>query len=147
MKKFIQDLSDFYTRFYWTEEGEKASVWLQAYAKELIAHYTGDTFVYTFTKKDPWRQKSVFVRMEGKGSLSGETIIFSSHLDSVNVECVRDIRKPCDGKRSPGADDNGTGSSVLMEVLRIFVELNFVPKRTLEWHWYTAEEGYTMFFC
>jgi leucyl aminopeptidase len=60
--------------------------------------------------------------------------------------------------RAPGADDNGkfmiasllrndlltfilgSGSVALLEILRILLKNNFKPKRTIEFHWYAAEE-------
>lgn len=40
----------------------------------------------------------------------------------------------------PGADDNGSGSTVILETLRILLEAGFIPKRSVEFHWYAAEE-------
>lgn len=43
--------------------------------------------------------------------------------------------------RSPGADDDASGSVTIMEAFRVLVESGFKPKNTLEFHWYAAEEG------
>jgi len=39
-----------------------------------------------------------------------------------------------------GADDNGSGSTVLVEAWRLILDAGFIPKRTVEFHWYAAEE-------
>jgi leucyl aminopeptidase len=43
------------------------------------------------------------------------------------------------GSRAPGADDNGSGSSNLIETLRIFAQ-GPQPERTVEFYFYAAEE-------
>ena len=43
--------------------------------------------------------------------------------------------------RSPGADDNASGSVTIMEAFRVIVEAGFKPTNTLEFHWYSGEEG------
>lgn len=43
--------------------------------------------------------------------------------------------------RSPGADDNGSGSVTILEVFRVLAEAKFAPENTLEFHWYAGEEG------
>lgn len=64
-----------------------------------------------------------------------EVIVLSAHQDSVNQW------NPWFG-RSPGADDDGSGSTTVFEALTILVESKFVPsKRNIEFHWYSAEEG------
>lgn len=42
--------------------------------------------------------------------------------------------------RAPGADDNASGSATVLEALRSVVNSRFAPKRTVEFHWYAAEE-------
>ena len=43
--------------------------------------------------------------------------------------------------RGPGADDNGSGVVVLLETLWVLVENGFKPRNTLEFHFYSGEEG------
>ncbi|KAM0448777.1 hypothetical protein ACHAO4_008250 [Trichoderma viride] len=43
--------------------------------------------------------------------------------------------------RSPGADDNGSGSVTILEALRVIALSDFTPKNTVEFHWYSGEEG------
>lgn len=42
--------------------------------------------------------------------------------------------------RAPGADDNASGSAVVLEALRTIVNSKFRPRRTVEFQWYAAEE-------
>lgn len=43
--------------------------------------------------------------------------------------------------RREAADDNGSGSVVLLEALRVLAAANFKPKQTLELHFYAGEEA------
>lgn len=42
--------------------------------------------------------------------------------------------------KSPGADDNGSGTVVVLESLRVLAEAGFAPENTIEFHWYGGEE-------
>jgi leucyl aminopeptidase len=52
-------------------------------------------------------------------------VIIGAHQDSVGSTSTG---------RSPGADDNGTGSVTIMEAFRILASSKFAPKNTLEFH-------------
>lgn len=73
-------------------------------------------------------QKSIRVRLEGKARPQ-ETVVLGAHLDSISS-----------GDVAPGADDNASGSSNLLEVLRV---LAAEPRtdRSIEFFWYAGEEG------
>jgi leucyl aminopeptidase len=44
--------------------------------------------------------------------------------------------------RSPGADDDGSGTTTVIETLTILINSGYTPtKRVLEFHFYAAEEG------
>ena len=59
-------------------------------------------------------------------------MIVGAHQDSVGSTSAG---------RSPGADDNGSGTVTILEAFRILAESKFKPKNTLEFHWYAGEEG------
>ncbi|KAJ7300862.1 hypothetical protein DFH08DRAFT_979251 [Mycena albidolilacea] len=42
---------------------------------------------------------------------------------------------------APGADDDGSGSVTILENYRALLAADFHPERSLEFHWYSAEEG------
>lgn len=60
--------------------------------------------------------------------LPEEVVIFSAHLDS------------WDGPGSMGTQDNGTGSSVMIEAARILSEAGVRPRRTIRFCLWTGEE-------
>lgn len=43
--------------------------------------------------------------------------------------------------RSPGADDDGSGTVTILEIFRALVNTGFRPQRPVEFHWYSAEEA------
>ncbi|KAK7432023.1 hypothetical protein QQZ08_001313 [Neonectria magnoliae] len=59
-------------------------------------------------------------------------IIVGAHFDSTAGSTAA---------RSPGADDNASGSSVVLEALRVLASSGFKPQNTLEFHFYAGEEG------
>jgi leucyl aminopeptidase len=75
------------------------------------------------------------VRIPG---LTSNTIVLGAHQDSVNHE------DPMEG-RAPGADDDGSGTVTILEVLRVLLSDEDVregrAENTVELHWYAAEEG------
>lgn len=42
---------------------------------------------------------------------------------------------------APGADDDGSGSVTILESYRALLAADFHPQKTVEFHWYSAEEG------
>lgn len=74
-------------------------------------------------------QASLVVRIPG--ALPSEpTVILGAHLDSVNAQ----------GGAAPGADDDATGVASLLEVLRVLHETGATFEKSIELHFYAAEE-------
>jgi leucyl aminopeptidase len=42
--------------------------------------------------------------------------------------------------RAPGADDDGSGTVTILSAFRALARAGFKPQRTVEFHWYAAEE-------
>lgn len=60
-------------------------------------------------------------------------VIIGGHEDSVGSSATG---------RSPGADDDGTGTVTVLEIFRVLVENNFYPDRTLQFITYAGMQGY-----
>lgn len=73
-------------------------------------------------------QKSIRLSLPGKARPS-EIIVLGAHLDSISS-----------GNVAPGADDNASGSSSILEALRVFAAKG-QPERTVEFFWYAGEES------
>ena len=44
-----------------------------------------------------------------------------------------------------GADDDGSGSTSILEAYRALIAAGFQPERTVEFHWYSAEVCFVRF--
>ncbi len=78
-------------------------------------------------------QKSIRVSITGSQRPS-EIVVLGGHMDSINGEWLPP------SKLAPGADDNASGSSNLLEALRVMLT-SAQPQRTIEIMWYAGEES------
>ncbi|KAJ1563246.1 hypothetical protein HK405_000008 [Cladochytrium tenue] len=132
--------TSFKTRYYQSVSGQKAARWIYDQVV-AVAEESADTVKVTVNEfKHTWPQASVIARIEAIESTTSSdeeelpAVIISAHLDSVNQW------NPWFGA-SPGADDDGSGSATIFEAYRVLISSGFVPKRPLEFHWYSGEEG------
>jgi len=119
----------FSTRKYNTEEGKKAAHTI----RDLFVEYSdgrSDITVQLF--QHSWAQPSVIARIQGAGPNADEVIIISAHEDSITSK---------GNGIAPGADDDASGTSCVLEVFRVLAKHGFVPDRTIEFHTYSAEEA------
>lgn len=134
-KRFKDDLTtfsqDFYNRYYRSPSGVESANWLFNTVRS-VAGNRSDITVSQFSHSG-YDQRSVIARMEGKNN-KGPTVIIGAHQDSIN------LFNPVNG-RSPGADDDGSGSISLLEILRALIADDFVPELPIEFQWYAAEEA------
>jgi len=128
-------LSNFFTRYYTSSTGVEAAQWIYESATDIIKSLGSKATVNYFNNTFP--QPSVIVRFPGR--YSNDVVILGSHLDSVGSSPTG---------RAPGADDDGSGASSVMEVLRVLTNAyssnnidEWAPNRTVEFHFYAAEEA------
>ncbi|KAL0089810.1 hypothetical protein J3Q64DRAFT_1730217 [Phycomyces blakesleeanus] len=132
MKEFLQKFTSFNTRYYKSKTGAESCRWLLSQLKEVSA---GASHVTVKEFKHKWDQFSIIARFEGSNEdLKDELVIVGAHQDSVNMWL------PSFG-RSPGADDDGSGSTSIFEAFRSLSQNGFKPERPVEFHWYSAEEA------
>lgn len=75
--------------------------------------------------------KNLVLTIPGQGS-PGELVLATAHFDS------RAATTPPGQVLAPGADDNGTGSGLLLEAARLLRQFRF--QRTIKIIWFTGEE-------
>jgi leucyl aminopeptidase len=122
----IQKLSSYPTRYYTSTSG------LQA-VRDLLLQYTtyavGRDDIEIIDFQNTYLQPSIIARIQGVGPSADEVVIIGGHVDSTSSSGA-----------APGADDDASGSSTVLEIFRVLAEQNFKPQRTLEFHGYAAEE-------
>jgi leucyl aminopeptidase len=127
----LEYLTSFHNRWYKSPYGEASYHWLLSTVMNTIAstgaHKYGikaQPFIH------PWGQNSIVVTIPGK---SNSTVVVGAHQDSVNHA------DPMYG-RAPGADDDGSGTVTILEVLRVLLSSKELvegkAENTVEFHWY-----------
>ncbi len=122
----IQQLSSFQNRFFDTQSGVDAAIWLRDTWSALAQGLQGvSAELYTHS----FAQPSVILTIEGSVQ-PDEIVVLGAHLDSINRSSTL----------SPGADDDASGIACLTEVLRCMAATGFQPSRTVKFMGYAGEE-------
>jgi len=130
LRETISALSTFFNRYYTTQTGKESAEWLFDQYRKYAAD--NSKIEVTYFPHTGWLQPSLIIRIHGDGANADERVIIGGHIDSIAGGGA--------SGRAPGADDDASGSSCVLEIFRVLAENNFVPKRTLEFHGYAAEE-------
>lgn len=135
IKKQLQCFSSFHNRYFNSRFGVEAAEWLHEEVKKVIDR-SGHPFASVrLIQHQAWSQPSIIVSIPGQVRL--KTIITGAHLDSV-------ISNDRGAGRAPGADDNGSSSIMLLNILGALLEDPRIAEgdhlNTIEFHWYSAEE-------
>lgn len=136
MKKNLEKFTSFHTRYYKSETGVESASWLYDQVKAVVSKSGATEYGATVERfAHPWGQPSIIARIPGK---SNKTVVLSAHQDSINLFFPSLLA-------APGADDDGSGTVTILEVLRTLLLSEEVvsgnASNTLEFHWYSAEEG------
>ncbi|ODM90886.1 Leucine aminopeptidase A [Orchesella cincta] len=150
METFLQNLTSFPSRHARDIFGSSSvEGWLSKEIQALVSNYSEKIDGFSSLRKvvDPARgvlhaynQENLIAKLEGQDKiLRDERIILSANYDSING--IDDWHStPESPRRAPGADGNGSGCAVLLEVLRVIVQLGLKFNHTIEFHFYTASE-------
>lgn len=136
MRKNLEAFTSFHTRYYKSASGAESSRWLFDLVNQTLANAGAHKYNATIRRfEHPWGQHSIIASLPGR---SNNTIVIGAHQDSVNLYFPALFA-------APGADDDGSGTVTILEALRVLLSDSDVLKgnreNTLEFHWYSAEEG------
>ncbi|KAF7546816.1 hypothetical protein G7Z17_g8153 [Cylindrodendrum hubeiense] len=135
MKANLEKLTSFHTRYYKSDYGLQSSDWVLEKVNSIIKEAGADATVFAESFPHTWQQHSVIATIPGQ---SNKTVVIGAHQDSINLFLPSILS-------APGADDDGSGSVTTMEVLRALLKSKDVvdgkAPNTIEFHWYSAEEG------
>lgn len=133
VKLNLANFTSFYTRYYKSASGLESAEWLHAKILTLVKDVPG--VLVLKVKHKGWDQFSIVVSIPGK---SEDKVVVGAHQDSINLLFPNLLR-------APGADDDGSGTVTTLEALRLISGAisagDFKPHNTLEFHYYSAEEG------
>ncbi|CAR28035.1 hypothetical protein ZYGR_0N05230 [Zygosaccharomyces rouxii] len=138
-KSMYNDLAhftSFYTRYYKSESGYQSALWLADRIYNVTYGLPSELVSVEKFEHDGWDQFSIIVSIRGRETPE-DIVILGSHQDSMNLILPSLLS-------APGADDDGSGTVTNLETLRLYVELlsqGYRPKNTIEFHFYSAEEG------
>jgi len=136
MRKHLETFTAFHTRYYRSDYGAQSSAWLYKQVNETVADSGAAKYgAHVDVFPHPWGQASVIATLPGK---SNKTVVIGAHQDSINLFLPSILA-------APGADDDGSGTVTILEALRVLLQSEDVVKgemdNTVEFHWYSAEEG------
>jgi leucyl aminopeptidase len=133
----LEKFTSFFTRYYRSKTGTESSEWLLAKIESYVAKAPKDVQKRVTVQAFPhtsWSQTSIIARFEpaSKDARKEPVTIVGAHCDSTNMLPFL---------RSPGADDDGSGTVTTLEAFRAIVASGWQPATPVEFHWYSAEEG------
>ncbi|KAH8797187.1 Zn-dependent exopeptidase [Flagelloscypha sp. PMI_526] len=140
LRSDLTKLTSFWTRSYKSQWGLHSSNWIYEHMSKLLEAYPSDKVNTSITKVvHSFPQNSIVIRLESADSKipseDREILIVGAHQDSLNYKYPF--------YRAPGANDDGSGSVVNMQLLRSLLQHSFIPPPNvaIELQWYAAEEG------
>jgi leucyl aminopeptidase len=134
MRQHLETFTSFHTRYYKSHYGVESSAWLLGQVNKTLVE-AGAVNASLKAFPHPWGQSSIIATLPGK---SNKTVVIGAHQDSINLFLPSILA-------APGADDDGSGTVTILEALRVLLQseaiLNGSAENTVEFHWYSAEEG------
>jgi leucyl aminopeptidase len=121
----LTHLTSYHNRSATKDTGVQAAQWLKDQF-ERLALESGRKDTNTFFVKTGWYKQPSLVTVIGK-DINAPALVLGAHMDTL------------DG-RMPGAGDDGSGSSSLMEAARVLLASPTALKRPVYIIWYAAEE-------
>jgi hypothetical protein len=134
LKEWINTLSSFHTRHTKSDHIENVAYWLK---NELETLCENRVFFHNFTQIDEnqtFHLKNIICKIQNSTASFSDnnTIIIGAHYDS-RAENINNSEA-----RAPGADDNASGVSAILEFVRILSHLNLTLN--LEFVLFSGEE-------
>ena len=136
MHSHLETFTSFHTRYYKSSYGAQSSDWLFGQVNKTIHDAGAQKYGVKVEKfEHPWGQNSIIATIPGK---SEKTVVIGAHQDSINLFLPYILA-------APGADDDGSGTVTILEALRVLLQSQALiqgnASNTVEFHWYSAEEG------
>ncbi|CAE6527697.1 unnamed protein product [Rhizoctonia solani] len=128
LKSTVSTLSSYTTRYYKSTNAAAPATWIQTQFTSAAGSANVKTIANSFS------QPNVIATIPRKsGSTLDEIVILGAHLDSTVGSSAT--------ARAPGADDDASGISVILQALQILKANGWSGSRAVEFHAYGGEEG------
>ena len=110
--KTINDITSFHNRHSKSENINKAAEWIM----DELKQFDSNVYYHEYTQ-DSYQLKNIIYDKQGA---TNKILLFCAHYDTILMRDLNDTES-----RAPGADDNASGVSVLLEISRIISQLYF----------------------
>lgn len=127
VRKFIQGLQDFGTRFLLAPTQDRVAEWIK---QQFIRMGYEDVKIDSFWNNSRW-QKNVVATLKGSVTPT-EVYVVGGHHDSYSSGNPMVF--------APGADDNASGTTAALEIARAIRSAGYIPKSTIKFITFAAEE-------
>jgi len=134
-REHLTKFTSFRTRYYRSDTGRQSQQWLLSRIHEITSQYASESLRDRISATEfihPWGQNSIIVRIRGSSRIDDGIVVVGAHQDSTNMWPYMP---------APGADDDGSGTVTILESYRALLVADYHPIRTIEFHWYSAEEA------
>ncbi|KAI1815084.1 Zn-dependent exopeptidase [Poronia punctata] len=126
LESWVNSLADFYNRYYKGSYASSSATWMY---NTVVSAASANSAIKVKKVTHSYNQPSVIATIPGSSS---SVVVVSAHYDSIGTST---------SGRAPGADDNASGVVVVLEALRVLAAAKYAPENTLEFHFYSGEEG------
>lgn len=132
-RAYLTRLATFADRTSTTQNGVDAAAYLVATARALGEQYGKAIEVTSVETGGRHKQSSTIVKIAGTRP-ELPALVLGAHMDTT-------VQSFFGGKNNPGADDDGSGSASVLEVLHAFLASPLRLERTVHFMFYAAEEA------
>ncbi|MEZ5425581.1 MAG: M20/M25/M40 family metallo-hydrolase [Pyrinomonadaceae bacterium] len=131
VRQTITDLSAFPNRRYNQPSGTTSAEFIKNEWTALALGRSDISVEYFTHPSTVSPQPSVILTVQGTNAPE-EVVVLGAHQDSINTSGQT--------QPAPGADDDASGVASLTEAIRVLIEKNFHPQKTVKFMAYAAEE-------
>lgn len=135
VKANLGQFSAFYTRYYKSSTGLESANWLYGTIEQIVLVLPKEAVTLRKINHKGWDQYLIIVSLAGEVE---DKVVVGAHQDSINLLFPNLLR-------APGADDDGSGTVTTLESLQLIAAAvaagDLKLHNTLEFHYYSAEEG------
>lgn len=129
IEETILDLVAYGTRFHTKPQAEQAVLDMKTKWEALVAAAGRTDISFRIVNHVNTPMPSLIMTIQGSES-PDEYVIVGGHIDSITWNT----------NDAPGADDNASGIASITEMIRVLLDVNYKPLRTVEFMAYAAEE-------